>query len=183
MRGRGEQKAFRLAVHCRVQMQPSERTRIGVCKQCITDLIGHLWAQLPLSLSACDRGKHLCATAVTYGNGVSFHGRARFGCNAQVQSFLSARRFTNWRAWQTAGPVGSRVLRLRVIVLALFHLYDYFRGALKLGETVSFCRSCHEMKQRYRELTRSVHFSNVFGIQASCGECHKGVAHTLPEGS
>jgi nitrate/TMAO reductase-like tetraheme cytochrome c subunit len=47
-----------------------------------------------------------------------------------------------------------------------------FIGGLKYAETDSFCTSCHEMKQPFQELTRSVHYSNVFGIQASCGNCH-----------
>lgn len=47
-----------------------------------------------------------------------------------------------------------------------------FLGGLKMTETDAFCTSCHEMKQPYQELTRSVHSSNVFGIQASCGNCH-----------
>ena len=47
-----------------------------------------------------------------------------------------------------------------------------FVGALKFTETDAFCTSCHEMKQPYQELTRSVHFSNELGIQASCGNCH-----------
>jgi cytochrome c-type protein NapC len=47
-----------------------------------------------------------------------------------------------------------------------------FIGGLKLAETDAFCTSCHEMKQPFQELTRSVHYSNEFGIQASCGNCH-----------
>jgi nitrate/TMAO reductase-like tetraheme cytochrome c subunit len=47
-----------------------------------------------------------------------------------------------------------------------------FIGGLKYAETDSFCTSCHEMKQPFQELTRSVHYSNAFGIQASCGNCH-----------
>lgn len=47
-----------------------------------------------------------------------------------------------------------------------------FVGGLKLAETNAFCTSCHEMRQPYQELTRSVHFSNRLGIQASCGNCH-----------
>jgi nitrate/TMAO reductase-like tetraheme cytochrome c subunit len=45
-------------------------------------------------------------------------------------------------------------------------------GGVKYAETDAFCTSCHEMKQPYQELTRSVHSSNPFGIQASCGNCH-----------
>lgn len=47
-----------------------------------------------------------------------------------------------------------------------------FVGGLKFAETDAFCTSCHEMRQPYQELTRSVHFSNQLGIQASCGNCH-----------
>ncbi len=47
-----------------------------------------------------------------------------------------------------------------------------FMGGVKYAETDSFCTSCHEMKQPYQELTRSPHFSNELGIQASCGNCH-----------
>lgn len=47
-----------------------------------------------------------------------------------------------------------------------------FVGVLKATETDAFCTSCHEMQQPFQELTRSAHGSNVFGIQASCGNCH-----------
>ena len=47
-----------------------------------------------------------------------------------------------------------------------------FLGALKMAETDKFCTSCHEMQQPFQELQSSVHYSNVFGIQASCGNCH-----------
>jgi cytochrome c-type protein NapC len=47
-----------------------------------------------------------------------------------------------------------------------------FFGALKITETDAFCTSCHEMKQPFQELMHSVHGSNEFGIQASCGNCH-----------
>jgi nitrate/TMAO reductase-like tetraheme cytochrome c subunit len=47
-----------------------------------------------------------------------------------------------------------------------------FIGALKYAETDSFCTSCHEMNTPFQEYKQSVHYSNVFGIQASCGNCH-----------
>ena len=45
-----------------------------------------------------------------------------------------------------------------------------FIGGLKNTET--FCTSCHEMRTPFQEYTHSVHYSNVYGIQASCGNCH-----------
>jgi len=47
-----------------------------------------------------------------------------------------------------------------------------FIGGLKMAETDKFCTSCHEMNIPFQELTHSVHYSNVFGIQAGCGNCH-----------
>jgi nitrate/TMAO reductase-like tetraheme cytochrome c subunit len=47
-----------------------------------------------------------------------------------------------------------------------------FLGALKYTETDKFCTSCHEMNTPFQELNVSVHYSNEFGIQASCGNCH-----------
>jgi nitrate/TMAO reductase-like tetraheme cytochrome c subunit len=47
-----------------------------------------------------------------------------------------------------------------------------FIGALKYAETDSFCTSCHEMSTPFQEYKQSVHYSNVLGIQASCGNCH-----------
>jgi nitrate/TMAO reductase-like tetraheme cytochrome c subunit len=47
-----------------------------------------------------------------------------------------------------------------------------FLAGLKYAETDSFCTSCHEMSTPFQEYTHSVHYSNEFGIQASCGNCH-----------
>ena len=47
-----------------------------------------------------------------------------------------------------------------------------FIGGLKYAETDAFCTSCHEMSTPFQEYTQSAHYSNVFGIQASCGNCH-----------
>lgn len=47
-----------------------------------------------------------------------------------------------------------------------------FVTALKYAETDKFCTSCHEMNTPFQEYTHSVHYSNAFGIQASCGNCH-----------
>ena len=47
-----------------------------------------------------------------------------------------------------------------------------FVAGLKYAETTAFCTSCHEMSYAYQEYTRSVHYSNEFGIRAGCGDCH-----------
>jgi len=79
-------------------------------------------------------------------------------------------------AWLWARPRRWFLLGIPAGGLAAFVIgmvvWASFVGGLKYAETDSFCTSCHEMKQPYQELTRSVHFSNAFGIQASCGNCH-----------
>jgi len=47
-----------------------------------------------------------------------------------------------------------------------------FFSALQFASTDTFCTSCHEMGTPFQELTRSVHYSNQLGIQASCADCH-----------
>jgi nitrate/TMAO reductase-like tetraheme cytochrome c subunit len=76
-----------------------------------------------------------------------------------------------WRRpqrWFLLGiPVGGMIAFLFGIAFT-----GGFLGSLKLAETDKFCTSCHEMNTPFQELTGSVHYSNVFGIQASCGNCH-----------
>jgi cytochrome c-type protein NapC len=75
------------------------------------------------------------------------------------------RRPQRW--WLLGIPAGALLAFTAGVIF-----WASFMGAVKYAETDSFCTSCHEMKQPYQELTRSVHFSNVLGIQASCGNCH-----------
>lgn len=76
-----------------------------------------------------------------------------------------------WRRpqrWFLLGiPVGGLIAFIAGIAFT-----GSFIGGLKMAETDKFCTSCHEMSTPFQELTHSVHYSNVFGIQASCGNCH-----------
>lgn len=92
---------------------------------------------------------------------------------SDVSSPTPQRGFGAWlwrrpQRWFLLGiPAGGFIALLVGVVLtgAVF-------GALKMTETDAFCASCHEMRQPFQELTRSVHGSNEFGVQASCGNCH-----------
>jgi nitrate/TMAO reductase-like tetraheme cytochrome c subunit len=91
-----------------------------------------------------------------------------------VNSPEPARRgFAAWlwrrpQRWFLLGiPVGGLIAFIAGIAFT-----GSFIGGLKMAETDKFCTSCHEMSTPFQELTHSVHYSNVFGIQASCGNCH-----------
>jgi nitrate/TMAO reductase-like tetraheme cytochrome c subunit len=91
-----------------------------------------------------------------------------------VNSPEPARRgFAAWlwrrpQRWFLLGiPIGGLLAFIAGIVFT-----GGFLGSLKLAETDKFCTSCHEMNTPFQELTQSVHYSNPYGIQASCGNCH-----------
>ena len=48
-----------------------------------------------------------------------------------------------------------------------------FNTAMELSNEMSFCISCHEMRDTvYQEYRESVHFRNPSGVQATCADCH-----------
>ena len=44
--------------------------------------------------------------------------------------------------------------------------------SMKATSTTAFCVSCHSMEKPQKEWMGSKHFSNKFGIQAGCADCH-----------
>jgi cytochrome c-type protein NapC len=48
-----------------------------------------------------------------------------------------------------------------------------FNTAMEATNTLTFCISCHEMKDNvYQEYTHTVHYSNRSGVRAACSDCH-----------
>jgi nitrate/TMAO reductase-like tetraheme cytochrome c subunit len=48
-----------------------------------------------------------------------------------------------------------------------------FNTAMEVTNTMSFCISCHEMKDNvYAEYTQTVHYKNRSGVRATCPDCH-----------
>jgi cytochrome c-type protein NapC len=76
-----------------------------------------------------------------------------------------------WRRPQRWFLLGIPVGGLLAFVVGIAFTGSFI-GGLKLAETDKFCTSCHEMNTPFQELTSSAHYSNEFGIQASCGNCH-----------
>jgi len=72
------------------------------------------------------------------------------------------------RRWFLLGIPAGAVIAL----LAGVGLSAVFAVGLKYTESTAFCTACHEMSPVYQELQHSVHYSNVLGIRAGCGNCH-----------
>jgi cytochrome c-type protein NapC len=48
-----------------------------------------------------------------------------------------------------------------------------FHTALEMTNTLSFCTSCHEMRDTvYVEYKDTIHYSNRTGVRATCPDCH-----------
>ncbi|ARJ65135.1 Denitrification system component NirT [Magnetospirillum sp. ME-1] len=48
-----------------------------------------------------------------------------------------------------------------------------FNTAMEATNTLSFCISCHEMKDTvYKEYVGTVHYANRSGVRAVCSDCH-----------
>ncbi|MFZ5510690.1 MAG: NapC/NirT family cytochrome c [Pseudomonadota bacterium] len=48
-----------------------------------------------------------------------------------------------------------------------------FNTAMEATNTLSFCVSCHEMRDTvYQEYKKTIHYSNRTGVRAICSDCH-----------
>ncbi|MFZ0694754.1 MAG: NapC/NirT family cytochrome c [Alphaproteobacteria bacterium] len=48
-----------------------------------------------------------------------------------------------------------------------------FNWTLELTNNMDFCISCHEMRDTpYKELQKTIHYSNPAGVRAGCPDCH-----------
>ena len=48
-----------------------------------------------------------------------------------------------------------------------------FNTGIEATNKLGFCVSCHEMSDDvYQEYQKSLHYSNRFGVRASCSDCH-----------
>ena len=48
-----------------------------------------------------------------------------------------------------------------------------FNTAMEATNTMTFCISCHEMRDNvYEEYKKTIHYKNPSGVQATCSDCH-----------
>lgn len=76
----------------------------------------------------------------------------------------------NWRRWLIFGvPItGAAVFFVAGIIF-----WGGFNTAMEATNTLSFCISCHEMKNNvYEEYKTTIHYQNRTGVRATCSDCH-----------
>ncbi len=78
-----------------------------------------------------------------------------------------------WNAfWRPSSRWGAGVIALVGGVVGLA-LWGGFHTVLEYTTRMEFCVSCHEMESTvYQEYQKTVHFQNMAGVRATCGDCH-----------
>jgi nitrate/TMAO reductase-like tetraheme cytochrome c subunit len=76
-----------------------------------------------------------------------------------------------WRRPQRWFLLGIPAGALLAFIIGIGFTGSFF-GTLHYVSTEAFCTSCHEMNTPFQEYRHGVHYSNAFGIQASCADCH-----------
>ena len=52
-------------------------------------------------------------------------------------------------------------------------LWGGFNAAMEATNSMSFCVSCHEMRENvFKEYAGSSHYANASGVRATCSDCH-----------
>jgi cytochrome c-type protein NapC len=77
------------------------------------------------------------------------------------------------------GLMSRKVLFGTTLGAALFFMivgvifWGGFNTSMEMTNTMDFCISCHEMEENvYQEYTKTIHYTNRSGVQASCSDCH-----------
>ncbi len=89
--------------------------------------------------------------------------------NDKQRNFIS--RLWNW-FW---GPAQIPSLGVILIIGAVGGIlfWGSYNWAMELSNTEAFCISCHEMRDTpFKELKKTVHYSNKSGVRAICSDCH-----------
>lgn len=75
-----------------------------------------------------------------------------------------------WRRWLI---FGVPLLGAGAAFVAGVVFWGGFNTAMEATNTMSFCISCHEMRDNvYKEYRHTIHYQNRSGVQATCSDCH-----------
>ena len=74
-----------------------------------------------------------------------------------------------WRILTFGVPITSAL----ALFVAGIIFWGGFNTAMEATNTMTFCISCHEMKDNvYKEYKHTIHYQNRTGVRATCSDCH-----------
>jgi len=77
------------------------------------------------------------------------------------------------RIWRRRLLFGVPVVGAGMAFAAGIVFWGGFNTAMEATNTMSFCISCHEMRENvYKEYRHTIHYQNRSGVQATCSDCH-----------
>ena len=80
------------------------------------------------------------------------------------------------RVWKWFWSPTARFAWGTIILAGFFSgivFWGGFNTAMEATNTLSFCTSCHEMRDTvFEEYKKSVHYKNASGVRATCSDCH-----------
>ena len=85
-----------------------------------------------------------------------------------------ASKLARW--WSVLRRPTARFSLLTVLVVGFgagIIFWGGFNTAMEASNTLSFCITCHEMRENvYKEYSSTIHYQNRTGVQATCADCH-----------
>ncbi len=75
--------------------------------------------------------------------------------------------------WWRIALFGIPITSAAALFVAGIIFWGGFNTAMEATNTLTFCISCHEMKNNvYREYQHTIHYQNRTGVRATCSDCH-----------
>ncbi|MDT8344308.1 MAG: NapC/NirT family cytochrome c [Thermohalobaculum sp.] len=77
------------------------------------------------------------------------------------------------RRWRRIVLFGVPITTAAALFAAGIVFWGGFNTAMEATNTLTFCISCHEMRENvYAEYRHTIHYKNRTGVSASCSDCH-----------
>jgi cytochrome c-type protein NapC len=80
------------------------------------------------------------------------------------------------KCWSMLRRPSAKYSVLALLIVGFFSgiiFWGGFNTAMEATNTLSFCTSCHEMRDTvYQEYQSTIHFTNRTGVRAICSDCH-----------
>lgn len=95
---------------------------------------------------------------------------------ADIEASAGARKASARAVWALLRRPSAQFSLLTLVAggfVAGIVFWGGFNTAMEATNTMSFCTSCHEMRDNvYKEYRTTIHYQNRTGVQATCSDCH-----------